>query len=246
LVWILLVKVTKNAYRSGNSPVKAKRSFINDIFKKKTSWKEIEMRCSLKEYIKGRLRSKYQDQSGHILPIALMILVVLSLLGAAAIITSTTDLEIASNEKQYQMAFYTADGGADMTPRIIRDTISLFDEPDYGSNVSVADGWLDELMNFSTSNNDGSTDTTQNNPDIQITNLTSTHTVSIDVDANPSVIVMPGGGMEFGSGFEGIGSGASSGGTATLYTVESLSQGSRNSSSTIRNQYLYVYGIGGS
>ncbi len=204
------------------------------------------MRCLLERCMKGFLRTITQDEFGHILPISLMILVVLSLLGASAIVTSTTDIEIAANEKQYQMAFYTADGGADIAPRIIWDCISLYDEPSYGADVTVRSGFIDELMNFATSNNDGSTDSPLTNPDIQITNLTSTHTVSIDIDTNPSVIYMPGGGMEFGSGFEGIGGGASSGGAATLYTIESLSQGSTNSSSSVQNRYLYVFGIGGS
>lgn len=198
-------------------------------------------------YQKADLPTMAQDNRGFILPIALMILVILSLLGSAAIVTTTTDMEIAGNEKQYQMAFYTADGGADLAPRVIRDTIDAYDEPAYtGSGVSVRNGFLDELLNFATSYNDGSTDSPLNNPDIQISNLTTTHTVSIDVDTNPTTIIMPGGGVEFGSGFEGIGGGASSGGTATLYTIESLSQGSTNSSSTIEGQYIYVFGIGGS
>ncbi len=204
------------------------------------------MRCLLQRCVKGHFRTMIHDEFGHILPISLMILVVLSLLGAAAIVTSTTDVEIAGNEKQYHMAFYTADGGADIAPRIIWDTMSLYDEPSYGSNVSVRNGFLDELMNFDTSNNDGSTDSPLTNPDIQITNLTPIHTVSIDIDTDPNVIYMPGGGMEFGSGFEGIGGGASSGGTATLYTIDSLSRGPKNTTSTVRNRYLYVFGIGGS
>ncbi len=204
------------------------------------------MRCLLQRCVKGHFRTMIHDEFGHILPISLMILVVLSLLGAAAIVTSTTDVEIASNEKQYHMAFYTADGGSDIAPRIIRDTISLNDEPNYGADVTVRSGFIDELLNFTSGDNDGATDSTLSNPDVQITNLTLIHTVSIDIDTNPATIPMPGGGLEFGSGTEGVGGGVSSGGTATLYTIESLSQGPKSTTSTVRNQYLYVYGIGGS
>jgi Tfp pilus assembly protein PilX len=190
------------------------------------------------------LLTKALDESGAALAIALMFLVVLTLIGSAAIITSITEMDIAGNEKQHQMAFYASDGGADLTPKIIRDTITLYSEPVYGANVVVTAGFLDELMNFTSANNDGATDSSQNNPDISIPALTTSMTVGIDVDRG-NTINLPGGAREMGSGYEGIGGGTAGGGTAVMFDIESRSQGPRNSSTDVQTQYLYVIGVGG-
>jgi hypothetical protein len=94
-----------------------------------------------------------------------------------------------------------------------------------------------------TENNDGATDTPDSNPDIQIPALTTALSVAIDVDRDET-LNLPGGAMEMGSGYEGIGSGTS-GGTAILFEITSQSQGPRNSSTHITTQYLYVIGVGG-
>jgi len=49
------------------------------------------------------------DEHGAALAIALMVLVICSLLGAAAILVSKTDMQIASNLKYSKRAFYNAD-----------------------------------------------------------------------------------------------------------------------------------------
>ncbi len=202
------------------------------------------------EFSKGYLRTKALDESGAALAIALMVLVILTLLGSASLMTSNTEVEIASNDKQYQMGFYASNGGADLTPRVIRDIVKEHDEPVYGGgNVVVKDGLLEELMNYK----DASGDPTANNdtydtvnsapPDIQIPALTTSLSVAIDVDRD-ATLNLPGGAMEMGSGYEGIGSGTS-GGTAIVFEIKSQSQGPRNSKTNISTQYLYVIGVGG-
>jgi Tfp pilus assembly protein PilX len=178
-----------------------------------------------------------------------MVMIVLILIGAAAIITSTTEVEIAGNEKQYQMAFYAADSGANLSTRVIRDTVSLNSNPIYGANpdVKVTPFFLHELLYFASAYNDGSSDTTLINPDVFIagTALSMVHSVGIDVDRDANSLILPGGGVEFGAGYEGTGGGDASGGNAILYRVKAQSQGPRNSSSTINTRYLYVMGVGG-
>jgi len=196
-----------------------------------------------KKFPKDYFRTKALDESGAALAIALMVLVILTLLGSASIMTSITEVEIAANEKQYQMVFYASDGGSDLSPRIIRDTIALHDEPTYdGGNVVVVDGLLDELMKFGTAD-DNPSDGPQDDPDIRIPALTNSLSVRIDVDRG-NTLSLPGGAREMGSGYEGIGGGAS-GGTAVMYDIRSESQGSRNSSTNINTKYLYVIGVGG-
>jgi hypothetical protein len=192
---------------------------------------------------KGYLLTKALDEGGAAMAIALMVLVILTLLGSAATMTSITEMEIAGNDKQYQIAFYASNGGADMTPSVLRHTIALYDEPNYGGNVIVAEGLLDELMNFSTKFNDGATDSAQNNPDIQIPALTPYVTVGIDIDRG-NTLNLPGAAREIASGYEGIGGGAAGGGTAVMYDIKAQSNGARNSSSYVETRYLYVIGCG--
>lgn len=192
---------------------------------------------SRQKYPMGYLLTKAFDESGAALAIALMVLVVLTLLGSAAVMTSITELDIAGNEKQHQIAFYASDGGADLAPRIIRDTITLYSEPVYGGNVVIASGFLDELMDFAP-------DSSPSDPDILISALTTSMSVGIDVDRG-NTINLPGGAREMGSGYEGIGSGTAGGGTAVMFDIESRSQGPRNSTTSIQTQYLYVIGMGG-
>lgn len=52
-----------------------------------------------------------KDESGVALVIALLIMVLLTILGTAAIMTSTTDVKIAANFKKSTNAFYAAEAG---------------------------------------------------------------------------------------------------------------------------------------
>jgi hypothetical protein len=191
------------------------------------------------------VRERISGEGGAVLSFVLMILVILAVLGTAAIMTSTTEVEIAGNEKQAQMAFYGADGGADIAPRVIRDTLDLYASPSYGSGVTVATGFLDETLAFGTGYDDGSTDSPLSNADILIPTFTATLWVGIDVDRNPGALVLPGGGAEFAAGYEGIGGAAAAGGIAILYMIDSISQGPRSSTANVETRYLYVTGVGG-
>jgi Tfp pilus assembly protein PilX len=189
---------------------------------------------------------RFSEESGAALTLAIMILVTLTLLGTVVLRTSITEVGIAGNVKQYQMAFYAADGGSDLAPHVIRDTFSGREAPDYGSQILLSPGLLDELLNFPTDYNDGPTDSPLANPDIQVPAYTDLLAVEIDVDRNPSTILIPGAGVEFGADYEGIGSGASSGGSGIMYRISSRSQNPRDASSTIRTEYLHIIGVGGS
>jgi PilX N-terminal len=51
------------------------------------------------------------NQKGAVLVIALMLLAVLTILGVAALNTTTTEIRISGNEKVYKEAFYRAEAG---------------------------------------------------------------------------------------------------------------------------------------
>lgn len=52
-----------------------------------------------------------KNEEGAVLVIALMLLAVVTILGVAALNTTTTEIRISGNEKVYKQAFYSAEAG---------------------------------------------------------------------------------------------------------------------------------------
>ena len=50
-------------------------------------------------------------EKGTVLVLCMMLLVILSLMGAAAIMTTSTEVKIAANSRKAEQAFYSADAG---------------------------------------------------------------------------------------------------------------------------------------
>lgn len=57
------------------------------------------------------ISSIFANEKGSALVIALLILVLLTLMGISATTTSTIEVQMAGNEKFYEMAFYSAESG---------------------------------------------------------------------------------------------------------------------------------------
>jgi len=194
--------------------------------------------------------SRLSDERGLALVVAMVLVAMLAFLGAAALLTSSTEMDIAGNERAYQEAFYTADGGSQLAPRVIRNILSD-DLSGYGSAIDVDVNCLQaELLNFSgVSDGEGNpcnddTDVQTTNPDIQAT-LTATGDVRVDVDRLGTPRLLPGGGVEFGAGHDGVGAGSASGGSVRHYQNNSQSLGARNANSLIQTRYRYVIGVSG-
>ena len=95
-------------------------------------------RCSLGKYLK--------NQDGAVLILSLVMLAIMSILGAMALSTSTTDLKISSNYRASQEAFYAADRAVEyaMTSGTIYSSIGLGEYSLDGDNadITVGDGGL--------------------------------------------------------------------------------------------------------
>jgi len=59
----------------------------------------------------GKFYKPIGNEKGAVLVIALMLLAVLTVLGVAALNTTTTEIRISGNEKVYKQAFYSAEAG---------------------------------------------------------------------------------------------------------------------------------------
>lgn len=68
-----------------------------------------------------------KNQSGIALIVALGILLLISLIGLAAVLTSNTETSISSNKKNDAKAFYTAEGGLEVAQGDIKNAVNSID-----------------------------------------------------------------------------------------------------------------------
>jgi Tfp pilus assembly protein PilX len=161
--------------------------------------------------------NRLRNEEGMILITVILLLAIVTLLGVMAINTSTIDIQIFGNVKRASTAFSGAEAGTDVVVPVIERTIAAgVLDPD-----SIPDGTLDttNLGNEITGGSNYDSDTAAGNPDITITSLGGVE-VQVDVDRMYSYN-LPGGAMEFASGYEGVGAAAAGGGIGVLYKVTS-------------------------
>ena len=173
----------------------------------------------------NRTMAHMRGEQGIALVLAIFMLALLSMIGVASMMLSTTEVEIAGNEKTCQTVFYQAESGLTIGGEII-ELLDGYDEVadgytfDDAGRVRVADGdFLFEPKDLSVGewDKDNQTDgvylrrgdstahaslrrlDSASAPDIVYDNQTF-----VDVD-KIGVRFLEGGGAEFGSGAQGIG-----------------------------------------
>jgi hypothetical protein len=183
------------------------------------------------------------NEDGSVVVIALIILVFLTIIGIAATTTTNIELQVAGNEKLHKIAFYRADSGVYVTPKLISACI------DSGAEVTIGSGTTEPDMRYATGSSSTlfygqimGYDTYDGGiKDIEFT--LSGFDVGADVRRD-RVENLAGGGVEFGSGAEGIGAG-SGGGVAIFYEMDSYGHGPANSISIVSAVYRKVVGVPG-
>jgi hypothetical protein len=193
-----------------------------------------------------------KNEKGSTLLVAILILLVLTLLGLAAMTTSVTDIHIAANEKAQKIAFYHSDSGVYALPKLISRIVND------SAAVKLSDeGWLHgtDDPGLAYSDGDGDTgdhffrqimgyDTYDNGWDVEFY-LDGDTVKEVDLDVEKlRTVNIAGGGVEFASGAEGMGIG-SVGGVGIIYGEDSLGQGPRSSQSNVYAEYRKVLGMPG-
>jgi len=94
-----------------------------------------------------RIRLDYGNETGLVLTVALVFLVVLGVMGSAAVLLTRTDIKISGNYKNSETAFYVAEAGIEHAREVLRamnaasvDKNSLSDEL---ASVTGSNGVLD-------------------------------------------------------------------------------------------------------
>jgi Tfp pilus assembly protein PilX len=186
-----------------------------------------------------------RDERGNALVVALLMLVVLTLLGIAALSTSTVELQISGNDKVTKKAFYSADGGTEMASELLeqniedRDWIASVSSPKLVGNVSVVttNFYLNQPVNTP-----DAIPSDTNRDAIYPRDATNTvpHT---NIKVRGRTTLSNGSAIQLAAGYEGKGKGAAGGGAWIMYDVRAQyldPRGNRNTQATIDLGWRHV------
>lgn len=162
------------------------------------------------------IKNRVKNEDGMILVMVLVLMMVVAILGAMAINTSTIDIQIFGNQKRSSEAFQVAQSGVDVSITVIENTLINGEVPDFSSlpAIGLADDVADEILGTIVAD-----DGVNKLPDVTVTMVNGSYARS-DIDR---LYTQPlaGGAMEFAGGYEGVGAAAAGGGTAILYRIRS-------------------------
>ncbi len=205
------------------------------------------------------------NERGSIIVIVLLILCIVTVIGISSLDTTVIEQQVVSNDQNKKIATYNADGGVFLTTKIIsrvlqdqEPVITDFDatkmiyvkgtaDPPAADAASL---FFNEIMGYKDILNRDYYDI---DPDLRFTVYDSTdprpnndplkRKFTIDADIR-RITTRPlrGGGVEFATGYEGIGSGIL-GGAATYYAETVRGTGPRDSVNEIYVEYRKVIGI---
>ncbi len=167
-----------------------------------------------------------KQDKGHVLITSLLPLLVMTIIGIAAIETSTFENILSGNIRLRETNLSTADAGSEISTAVIERVVREQDTKGFTDLIKDSD-LATELRTtaFSTDSLDVGFDT-------------GTQTVSVDIDKMYAKWI-GGTAMEFASGYEGIGKSGSSGFYA-FYRINSTSTGMMTSEAVVGAIYRYV------
>lgn len=147
---------------------------------------------------------KWRNEKGMALVVAILITSALVAVGSFAMVMTNTELDISRNDRFGKEAFYIAEAAPAIFSNVIETVFweGFSDKSSYSSVGIIVDANLDnEVVNFY-KDNDRSTDTPSNNPDITY-NFNGT-TFNADIDWRYAWTA-PGDSLLTHMGYEGIG-----------------------------------------
>lgn len=182
------------------------------------------------------------SQRGAVLPLALLMLALLTLIVMAGAATTTIEVQISGNQQNSTAAFYRAEGGTTAGALLVSETVDRAAAPPYSSVSYLGEGaalqeggtdFRDEVSGYRPL--DAGTD------DLLLE--TESALARIDLTGRRTVL-MPGSGIEFASGSAGLGAG-SAGGVSVLYNIAALGEGPGGARARIEIAYRKVLGTTG-
>ena len=129
---------------------------------------------------------RLNEEKGFVLMTALLILIILTLVGLGAILNSSVEMNISRNERLGKEAFYAADAGGAVVPRIINyymtaQPASIAVLPADLQAIARDENFLDEVNGTTQDDNVGTS------PDFQTTSAGR----PVDIDIDRIAVVQP-------------------------------------------------------
>jgi hypothetical protein len=193
------------------------------------------------------------NDRGVVLVFALVLMLVLTIIGSSATMTSQVDLKISGTTKVIRTSFYVADGGIMLSPKVISRIITDRALPSdtetpliaYDDYAAAGDDpvLLKKIMGFAMDSAYQSAD--DSTTDISMDQGTLGN-MAIDV-TRTATHYLSGGGVEFAAGTEGVGVGGAAS-AAIIYSLASkgtVGTSPKTTESDIVAQYRKVAGVAG-
>ena len=180
--------------------------------------------------------SPLSNQSGAAIVLVVLILAAAVIIGVTAISTSTTELQIATQDARHKIAFYAADGGTEYGAELVEQNIACpggFSVTTVG-NVEVENATL--WMNASAAR---PSDTDR---DFYFPSGYAAGEPHTNLSVGGVTELAAGGAIQMAAGYEGKGKGAPSGGAHIVYDIFAEHLGRFNSKALVRLQWRHVIG----
>ena len=168
-----------------------------------------------------------KKDNGYILVTALLLLLVLTVIGLAAIGTSSIENMLSGNIRLRERSISKAEAGVEISTAVIEHTVREDNNTGF-VNIVTDTSLADELRAVAF-------DTDVNN---DVVFAVDSQNVTVDIDRMYSRPI-PGSAMEFASGYEGVGQGIS-GNFYAFYRINSTGSDLANSTADIGAIYRYV------
>lgn len=206
---------------------------------------------------------QHRNEEGFVLIAALMIMLVLTLIGVAMNRNTTTELQIAANDKLHKQSFYDADGGTEFAAEVIEQNIACvqFDQNGVGSqwltdaaagnmvldgNIAIANGseqlWQNSIGTWSALalNPSYPSDALR---DMWLPPAYAAGQAHTNITVEGIADLATGSSIIFAAGYLGLGRSMSYGGVVLEYEIDSQHIGLDNSESVIRVDYRHIVGM---
>jgi hypothetical protein len=192
----------------------------------------------------GRLLDPLRkDERGVVLVFALVLMLVLTIMGASMSMTSQVDLTMSGNTKVIRQAFYVAEAGIEMSPKVLARIIADRSLPATTETPLLTYdtvNLLDKIMGYI------QTDDPSNNPPDLVMGHGLGGGAVVDFK-RVRTLYLSGGGVEFAAGTEGVGVGGAASATV-LYDFDSTGTAGSSpvpTTSEVVARYRKVAGVAG-
>lgn len=191
-------------------------------------------------------KSMHQGEQGFVLVAGLMLIVVLTIIGAFATRSAIIDLQIAGNERNYHANFSEADGGSQIAAEVLEQNFSCpggFPDGVLDGTQTTDDG-VTPVMGFVVVTESNIVDNTDKAS--KIINLPRGRSAGdafteIGMAGNSSLLA--GSSLSIGSGYEGLGRGSGSGGSKYDHGIETTRTGVQGGRTTIEVDWRHIVGL---